>query len=372
LGTSGQAYGGIFHIGSGNGVAPNKFDAGGTQSFRLLRGGWVLAFIEANAVTNARLIFGGQNATAAYRCAELEIAWAGCWSTPLGDTGRATVFNAVRRIAADRGIYLHWKDCPVTVDVALLCGQSNADGRALITDLTAADQLRALNPNVLIQPNYYASPEVLRLGVNQQTIAPTAQFGPEMGMAWRHEDADATRVRGLAICKLAVGSTYLAASTVGGGVTPNNSWNAGETNNAGLLWALMRQWWDMEQRLLAQGIGPRLRSLCWMQGEQDATNTIYSAGYQANLQALYDAVRLYTGYPTGLKAVVGRIRDQDLSMNTTAKAEVRAAQAAFVTANGLDAALINTDTFALAADLVHFSASGQKSLGQALYDQGGF
>ena len=195
------------------------------------------------------------------------------------------------------------------------------------------------------------------------------QFGPEMGAAWAHEDADTTRLRALAISKTAIGSTYLAPSSVGVPVVPSNSWTPDELHHAGLLWAALRNWWDMEQALLARGIGPRLRALWWMQGEQDATGTAYSATYQANLQALWDAVKANAGYPTGqgLKAVIARICTGDPSM--IYNADVRTAQAAFVTANSTEAALIDTDSYPRAADLVHYAAAGQKSLGAAFYAQ---
>lgn len=359
-----------YKVGGGQGVAPLAA-GGGLGAYRLNRGGWVLLFQEFDAAYTTPLGFGGRHSTTTSRCAEFDIAWAACWSDQLSDGERATVYDCVRRIAADRGIYLDWRDCPVRADCVLLWGQSNADGRALISDLSLADQARKVQRNVLIQPansssTAYASPEYLVLGENQTQTAPSGQFGPEMGAAWLREDDDVNRVRVLAISKFAAGSTYLAPSTAGAPVTPSNSWNTTEAKTAGLFWMALRHWWDMEQRLLSAGIGPRLKALWWMQGEQDASGTAFSAGYQANLQAVFDTLKTHCGYPSGVKAVIARIRNLDPLMNATAAAAVRADQAAFVTANGANAALIDTDAFAL-SDQVHYSAAGQKSLGQAFH-----
>lgn len=363
-----------WRVGGGNGVAPLQFRAGvGDATYRLNRGGWVLVFDQLAAAQTSRIGFGGLFASTANRCSEYEIAWAACWSDTLTDADRSQVYEGVRKIAADKGIFLDWRDCPVTADCVLLWGQSNAEGQALITDLSAADQARKVQRNVLIKPasttaNAYASPEFLVLGENQQLTAPATRFGPEIGAAWAHEDADTARVRTLLIEKFGVGSTYLAPSTVGPPVQPAISWNPAEIATSGLFWFGLRNWWDLEQRLLQQGIGPRLRALWWMQGEQDATGTTFSATYQANLQSLWDNLKTYTSYQSGTKAIIARIRDLDPTMNVTAKATVRAAQAAFVTANTASATLIDTDTFPLSStDNVHYTAAGQKSLGQAFY-----
>ena len=359
------------HIGGGTGVAPlvRRSDNGG-GALRLNRGGWVLVFCEFASASNTALGFGGRHSNAASRCAEFEIGWAACWNDALTDEERKTVYDRVRAIMADRGVFLDWRDCATTADCVLLWGQSNADGRALIADLSTTDQARRAMRNVLIAPGNgpstrYASPEYLALGENQQQTNPLNHFGPETGAAWAHEDADATRLRPLVINKLALGSTFLASSA--SGAPAAQSWNAGELQSVGLLWTSLAHWWDTEQRLLAQGIGPRLKALWWMQGEQDATATAYSGSYGANLQALWDAVKLYSGYNAGMKAIVARIRDQDPAANATAKAELRAAQSAFVSANGPSAALIDTDAFALAPDNVHYNAAGMKALGQAFY-----
>lgn len=366
------------HIGGGQGVAPlARRPDSGAGATRTNRGGWALLFVEYSQQYTSAFGFGGRHSSTLTRCAEFEVAWAGCWSDQLTDTERATVYDCVRRIASSRGLFIDWRDCPTHADCALLWGQSNADGRALITDLPASDQARKLQRNVFIQPassgaNGYASPELLVMGENQQATSPATQFGPEMGAAWAREDADTSRLRALVLGKTAVGSSYLAPSSVGAPVTPSASWHPGEINTSGLLWLALSNWWDLEQRLLQQGIGPRLRALWWMQGEQDAVLAGAASGYQANLQALWDATKLYTSYASasGIRVVVARIRDQGAGMIYAA--DVRSAQSAFVAGNSSEAVLIDTDTYPLGTDLTHYAAAGQKSLGQALYNAVGW
>ena len=184
-----------------------------------------------------------------------------------------------------------------------------------------------------------------------------------MGIGWRREDA--APGRDLYICKTAQGGTFLAPSSVGGSVTVSNTWHPGEVVTSSLMHrALAADWYDTEQALLSQGIGPNLRALFWMQGEQDAVQQTAADAYQAALQALYDDVRLYTSYPS-LPIVVARIRGLDPS--GTYAATVRTAQAAFVAANSA-AVLVDTDGMAMAGDNVHYNAAGMKALGQAFYD----
>jgi len=356
-------------IGSGSGVrnVRRRLDTG-ADAFALNRGGWVLLFREMPAAYTTIVGLGGRHSTTTSRCADFEIAWAGVWNRVLTADERTQTYNAVRqRIATPRGIYLDARDCPAQADCVLLWGQSNADGRAVISGLSSGDQARDFT-RVYIEPATSSvrgtpPPALLDLGVNQTITSPGTQFGPEMGIGWRREDA--APGRDLYICKTAQGGTYLAPSSVGGSVTVSNTWHPGEVVTSSLMHrALAADWYDTEQALLSQGIGPNLRALCWMQGEQDAVQQTAADAYQAALQALYDDVRLYTSYPS-LPIVVARIRGLDPS--GTYAATVRAAQAAFVAANSA-AVLVDTDGMVMACDNVHYNAAGMKALGQAFYD----
>ena len=148
------------------------------------------------------------------------------------------------------------------------------------------------------------------------------------------------------------------------------TWHPIEVATSSLYHNALTDFFDNEQRLLLDGIGPRLKALFWMQGEQDATSATAapdSVTYQGYLQSLYDDVKTYTG-ESALPMAVARIRQEDPSMNATAKAAVRAGQADFVAANSSTCTLIDTDSFALKADNVHYNGAGATALGYAFYD----
>lgn len=361
------------HIGVGQGVTPViRRTSDGRVALRVNRGGWVLLFCEFDTAYNTVLGLGGRHSTTTSRCADFELAWVAVWDDQLSDAERAQVYDHVRgNYAKPRSIYIDWRDAPTYADTALLWGQSNADGRAKIADLSADDQSKSVSKTFMFSSNIGTviyPPAAFDLGTNQQATAPSTDFGPEMQMAYDREDA--ATARQLWLGKTALGSTYLASPSVGSPVTNTNSWNADialDLAPSSLLAQALRDWFDLEQYMLSQGVGPRLRGLCWMQGEQDATGTTFSADYQANLQALYDTAKTYTGY-SNLPVAVGRIRDQDPTFDATAVSQVRAAQAAFVTANSSVATLIDTDAMSLATDDVHYDAAGQKALGSAFYD----
>lgn len=343
----------------------------GDVAKRINRGGYVLVFRRHAAAYTGVLGLGGRHSTTTGRCASFEVVWAGGWNDVLTDAEVAQIGDSLRPLAKARGVYIHAADCPAQADCALLWGQSNADGRALLTDLALAERTYASTATYIEPANSgtRATPPdaLLVMGTNQIITSPSTQFGPEYGIAKRRDASGLSRT--LRISKTAQGSTYIAPSSVGAPVTNTTTWAPGETATSSLYHNALHDWFDTEQRLLLDGIGPNLRALFWMQGEQDATSTVAapdSATHQGYIQALYDDVKTYTGL-TSLKMVVGRIRDQDPSMNATAKAAVRAGQAAFVAANA-DCTLIDTDTFSLKADNVHYNGAGQTSLGHAFHD----
>lgn len=355
------------NIGGGGNVCELLRETDGTFAYRLNRGGWQVAFFQFPANGNPKFAFGGRpdNDAADNHPAEVEIAWAGVWSDPLTQAEREHVYAGVRRLAADRGIPIDWRDCTRVADCVILAGQSNADGLAMISDLPAQDQNVRFLRTMIAQGAGSGTPAVpTELVIGQNHALSNSAFGPEIGAALRREN---DRLAPLAISKAALGGTFLASSSIPG-VGATTTWNAGESLGSGLLYTrLLLQWWEFQQRLLEQGIGPRLRALWWMQGEEDATGTQFSSQYQANLQALWDKVKAASGQ-SNFKIAVARIRDLDPIGDPAAQAEVRAAQAAFVAANSSDAALIDTDPMSLKPDNVHYDAIGMKALGEAFYN----
>lgn len=356
----------------GAGVRPLSYATSGSDVYTMHRGGWVVFFFEYPIAYTTPFGFGGRHSTTTSRMSSVSIGWAASYNKALNSAERTQILNYVAAIMKPRGAYLKTADCPTQADAVLLMGQSNALGSAPLTDLTVPERTY-LSTKTKIEPasqSVLAAPPAafLQMGTNQTAYLPESNFGAEYGIAVAR---DAAGGRDLYISKTAQGSTYAAPTSVGGSVTATNTWHPGTYGAGNLLlrYALCRDWHFTEQYAAANGIGLNLRAALWMQGEQDATATTYaasSAAYQGYLQNIYNEIVLQTAMP-GLPMIVARIRDQDPSMNATAKANVRSGQAAFVTANS-GCVLIDTDSFPLQADNVHYTGAGMKSLGTAFYN----
>ena len=98
-----------------------------------------------------------------------------------------------------------------------------------------------------------------------------------------------------------------------------------------------------------------------MQGESDSTDATLASDYETNLTNFINQARTDFGFT---KFVLGRIHNTLPSGTYTEKATVRAAQDAVAAADS-NVEIINTDTYGLKVDNIHFNASGQQSLGSA-------
>jgi len=359
-------------VGVANGIRPLIFRASnGDAAFVLNRGGWVLLIRELPSQFTSAFGFGGRHSTTTSRCANYSIAWAAAYSGQLTDATCLQIYNYLRPIMVDRGIYIDKTDCPIQADCGILWGQSNGLGRALISGLPLADRTYTSSKTYIEAASYTIRgtlpPAFLQMGGNQTVENVATQFGPELAIAKARDTAGG---RDLYISKTAAGSFWLAPSSSGVS-TANTTWYPTELpTNAIFNYAISRDWSGMEQNLLLNGIGPNLRVIWWMHGEQDATSLLAVptlGAYQANLEALYDNIETYLNYPD-IPIVVGRIRDQDPTFNPTAVAYVRADEASFVAAHPTSGVLINTDTFPLMADQVHYDTTGQLDLGTAFYN----
>lgn len=243
--------------------------------------------------------------------------------------------------------------------VYLLGGQSNADGRALTSGLpTAPVNLQQPQNDVLF---FYkveggsATLTTLRPGLSE-----TSQFGPEITLGRRLADLWSfepdTRV---AIIKYANGGTNLEIHWKAGGTAT--------TTGDGLEYVTFQQ--TVSQGLAAlttayPAATLRLEGMLWMQGESDAVNS-YGATYQANLTNFITDVR--ATYGAGLPFIIGRLSAGQTSLyDTPAEATqfnlVRDAQTA-VAAAVPRVSLIDTDSFGMNGDFLHFNASGQQAIG---------
>lgn len=340
-----------YHSGFGRGVAP-MWHASGTSAHRLYSGGWMVFFCDYNAAKNTILGMGGRHSATTNRFPTFDIAYAAVFSGVLSDEDRTQLYTLGRMLLKSRGAYLDWRDCPTTINLMAIAGQSNAEGRAKKADVDAGTLATSLSRATI---NHWNARTPVAMTLTNQTLTnPSTDFGPALALAWAH--ATGGKSYDLAISLVAFGSTYLANT----GATDWSVAESAATNHTNLF---LRTLWAAEAYYLNLGIGPRL-SIFWMQGEQDATSSTYGAAYQANLEAWVTKVREQIGGGTETKIIIGRIRDQDPTFDATGKVAVRAAQ---VTVGGQTGnAVIDTDTFTLAADNVHYNANGMLDLADSL------
>lgn len=322
-------------VGSARGVAPALQSTAFDNIKHLNRGWWQLGVFEYAAGNTSIFGLGGRHSTTNFRCPDFEIATAWFYNLQLSAGDRNNLYTAARLIAKQRGIYIDWRDCPTSSDVALIMGESNPDGRALISQLSAGDQARDVSKTYICAHNGTTSkypPAALALGTNQQATSPATQFGPEIGLAWARQTSGLTR--DLWVAKCGKGSTYLAPTSLG--VAATSCWNVDALSNAGVLcFPTLLTLWDLEHYMLSQGIGPHLRYGMFWIGLNDQVNTSYvpsAATYQTWLQNVADFYETYTGGP-GIKWHIPLVHDKDPTLNATAHSYALAAQIAFVAAN---------------------------------------
>ncbi|MFY9344663.1 MAG: sialate O-acetylesterase [Planctomycetota bacterium] len=239
-------------------------------------------------------------------------------------------------------------------EVYVLFGQSNAEGQAEAALLPAA--LRGRLPRCRIWNDGAAAFQALHEGVNTRTASPASWCGPELALA----RGLTAKGRTVWLVKLALGATAL-------GPTPGpwNEWGV----EAGELYAvLMFRVAAACNALRQQGLAPRVRGICMMQGESDATDADQAAGYRPRLLQLVDRMRadLLAAGDAGAEPVpfvLGLIHRELPASFFPFVARVRAAQAAVVAARPAVRA-VETSGLSLLDDGVHLSTAGVVQLGE--------
>ena len=243
--------------------------------------------------------------------------------------------------------------------VILQGGQSNGDGRADPAGLPAALQ----SPQTNIDFFYHESGDVLTT-LRPGTSA-TSQFGPEITCG--HDYANyvatdpSTRV---AIVKFAIGGTSLISGWKPGG----DATTAGDGPNYVTFQQTVSNGMAALKALYT-GAVVTIDGMTWMQGESDDT---VASTYRTNLTAFIADVRMTI--QTNLPFIIARLSSGQTYLSSNGLAVIRAAQASVAAADPWSG-LVDTDSFPLNADALHFSASGQQMLGSAfayqlLYLQG--
>jgi|GEM_PF-3466590 len=353
-------------LGQGFGVFPVFSRTDGQYAWPMTSGGWRLYIRELVADTDGIITFGSRTGSTSNRYTEMKMAWGAVYDRVLSDAERAEIYSFARGLSAGRGIYIDAADCPTQVDYLLLMGQSNADGRGYITDLSEGDQARSYSETKISLSTVGIGNKTfdsLVLGSNHSN-ADSTRFGAEIPIANAREDT--TGSRPLYIRKSAKGGTYLAPST-DANVSAGSTWSTEEAVGAtASFWLAVAGHYYVMADALDNGIGLDIRGLIWFQGEEDAQHTSTANVWEAQMNALISELDAHLGisdYPIQLARIYESSAD-----DATAYATVRAAQAAVVTGLGARATLIDTDSMAH-GDYVHLDADGLVDLANDVADQ---
>ena len=222
------------------------------------------------------------------------------------------------------------------VKVFLLGGQSNMDGRGATSGLPTS-------PMNLQQPQ---ADVLLYEGGSLGDLQPGgSQFGPEI--TFGRTITDALPAENFALIKYAVGGTDLYGDWNPAGGTNYTAFNNTVTNG---LTALTNAGHTYE-----------IVGMLWTQGENDARDG-QGAAYEANLNNFIASMR--ASYGTDLPFFFSRLSSGQTDLPLPELALVRTAQDN-VGAADANAYQIDTESFSLANDDLHFDAAGQIALGEA-------
>jgi hypothetical protein len=243
-----------------------------------------------------------------------------------------------------------------TVPLYIFAGQSNM-GRSVMSEMTASEVTAYDQTYTDVKMyNVRAGSSFADLNIGSNTYLDNAtEFG-----------AEASFIKNLQTYNS--GEKYLLKHGVGN--TAIQYWlTTGYTN-------LINGVADAVSEMAAAGKYPRLAAFYWMQGENDATNSTTAANYGTNLSSFFtrfkisfDSIMNVNGFDVRWDwcKVIGRIGNNNVAIQPY-NADVRAAQEAFCANASNNAILIDTDDLPL-KDLVHYSATGQITLGERIFNQ---
>jgi hypothetical protein len=241
-------------------------------------------------------------------------------------------------------------------DVVVLFGQSNAEGHAAAAALAPA--LHGAWPCARMWQDATGSFAALAHGVNTRSYGPAAWCGPELGLG-RELTAGGRVVH---VVKVAA-----PASTLGPSPGPWNEWNPAAGELHAVLWFRLT---SACNALRAQGLRPRVRAVCMMQGESDGTTAALASGYGTGLGVLLatlrdDLLRAGLAERERLQFVVGLVHARMPAAAFPFVATVRAGQRA--TASTLArVALVETSDLTFGPDGVHFDLPAVLELGRRM------
>lgn len=301
-----------------------------------------LATVDGNGIASLQSQFPVESARG-----ESFLTQAWIWPTEPKDAGAAVRVSTVQSSRVP--------ELGAAADVYVLFGQSNAEGHALSAGLPGA--LRGPLPRCRIWNELRQAFEPMQDGVNTRTLSPLDWCGPELTLGTGLAAGGAV----VHLVKVAVADTTLGPSP-----GPFSEWSPA----AHELYAVLQQRLAAAcARLAADGLTPRFRGVCMMQGESDALSEALAHAYGERLGTLFAQLRndldaLTPGSGGPVPIVFGRIHRALPSSFFPFVAAVRAAQDA-VAHDLPGCAIVETSGLTLGPDGVHLDTAGVMALGNA-------
>ena len=241
-----------------------------------------------------------------------------------------------------------------TVRVFLLGGQSNMSGRAEGANFPA--NLQTPVGSVFFYNGFDSGglQENLMNSVQINT-SETGQTGPEVSFAASLRDSFPATP--FAFIKYAEGGTSLASDWAPGGDGTASGDGIHYQNFQTIVTNAMTQF-----QLASPGDTFSIEGFLWTQGERDAKTGRSTAQYQTDLANFVADVRLT--YGADIPFLYSRLSDNQIDMTPAQLSSIQTAQDN-VNSAVAHTFLINTDTFSVKGDNLHFDADGQIDLGEA-------
>lgn len=245
--------------------------------------------------------------------------------------------------------------------ILLIAGQSNADGRAVVSGLPPGLQ----SPQNDVDFYYKTEGNTAALTTLRPGLSETSQFGPEILLGRRFADLHSSES----------GTRVVLIKYANGGTSLSSDWKAGgdaTTAGDGPEYVIFQQTVGSGLAALAAAhpsAAIELDAMVWMQGESDTNSLAAANAYQTNLTDLIADLR--ATYGARLPFVIGRLSDRQTANNATGMAIIQTAQDAVAASDPL-AEIIDTNGFTLKGDNLHFDANGQQSLGSAFAEESAY
>lgn len=234
----------------------------------------------------------------------------------------------------------------------ICAGQSNALGFQLDQSVLPV-HLQSPIANALIWDTPNAVWQTLRPGYNTGTASNPQCWGPESEFSYQWTLAHPGKK--LYVVKSVKGSTPLALDPVGQDWNPASVGDLFDTCTNTVVAA--------KSNLANASVDYRVTNILWMQGEQDASVANYAPLYQTNFTNFIANARTRWGDGDNTSVTFGRIH---LGTGFAYGSNVRAAQAN-VAATVSGVYMVDTDSYTMQGDNLHFSAADQVSLGGSMF-----